>query len=190
MTTGINAMIRRNVSPSRKAASCTTKTSHSQSPKAAGLSMVHFFQSAFHMVSAWLRPNAILRYHGQAHIEVAVAAQASDPDACQSGDLPDVSDRSACAGRLCQKVESIITIVADRCEGLVHIAVRVWSVSDDRLPNQKPSDGAGQDHVLHKSLPSEARPEQPGVLARPARPALGGMLETQDSALKRMHLFE
>src|ERR1700743_2512787 len=49
MTTGINAMIRLNVSPPSKAASCTTKTSQSQSPKAAGLSMVHFFQSAFHI---------------------------------------------------------------------------------------------------------------------------------------------
>src|ERR1700722_8072714 len=123
-------------------------------------------------------------------MKTSVVVQASDPDACQSGDLLDVSYRSPCAGGLCQKVESIIAIVADRCEGQVHIAARARSVSDDRLPDQKPSDGARQDRVLYKSLPSEARPEQPGVLARPARPALGRMLEAEDSALERVHLFE
>src|SRR5580698_2891835 len=60
MTTGIKAMIRRNVTRSSNAASCTTKTSHSQSPRAAGLSSVHFFQSAFHMISACHRSRAIL----------------------------------------------------------------------------------------------------------------------------------
>src|SRR4051812_7884909 len=52
MTTGMNAIIFLNVSRSRRAASWTTKTSHSQSPRAAGLSMVHFCQSAFHIGSA------------------------------------------------------------------------------------------------------------------------------------------
>src|SRR3954453_7671807 len=49
MTTGMNAIICRSVSRFRNAASWTTKTSHSKSPKAAGLSWVHFLQSCFHI---------------------------------------------------------------------------------------------------------------------------------------------
>src|SRR6266566_372297 len=64
MTTGMNAIICRSVSRSRNAASWTTKTSHSKSPKAAGLSRVHFFQSCFHMgVPASLREPAL--YHSK-----------------------------------------------------------------------------------------------------------------------------
>jgi hypothetical protein len=36
--------------PIKTAANCTMKTSHSQSPKAAGLSIVHFLHRAFHIV--------------------------------------------------------------------------------------------------------------------------------------------
>lgn len=49
MRTGMKAMTCLSVSRSRKAASWTTQTSHSQSLKAAGLSRVHFFQSYFHI---------------------------------------------------------------------------------------------------------------------------------------------
>src|SRR4051812_19038621 len=49
MGIGMKAMTRLSVSRSRNAASWTTRTSHSKSPKAAGLSRVHFFQSCFHM---------------------------------------------------------------------------------------------------------------------------------------------
>src|SRR5580692_9041221 len=42
ITTGMKATTSLNVTRSKAAASCTTKTSQSQSPKAAGLSTVHF----------------------------------------------------------------------------------------------------------------------------------------------------
>src|SRR6266702_2283400 len=49
MGIGMRAMTRLRVSRSRNAASWTTRTSHSKSPTAAGLSRVHFCQSCFHM---------------------------------------------------------------------------------------------------------------------------------------------
>src|ERR1700679_1039063 len=63
----MNAIIRLSVNRSKKAASCTTKTSQSQSPRSAGLSIVHFFQSAFHIVSACICLDAVPAYHAQAN---------------------------------------------------------------------------------------------------------------------------
>jgi hypothetical protein len=101
-----------------------------------------------------------------------------------------VGDGGACAGRLGKQVERLISVVADRSERLVHIIARTGAIHDGRLPNQQPYDRAGQDHVLNKRVPTEARPEEQGVLARQARPALGRMLESEDSALQRMYVFE
>src|SRR5689334_12241383 len=55
MAAAMKATTGRNVSRFRNAANWTTKTSHSQSPSLAGLSIVHFCQSAFHMISACVR---------------------------------------------------------------------------------------------------------------------------------------
>src|SRR3954462_11026113 len=49
MSTGMNAMTRLTVRRSSNAANWTTRTSHSGSPNAAGLSMVQIFQSCFHI---------------------------------------------------------------------------------------------------------------------------------------------
>src|ERR1043165_966656 len=52
MTTGMNAITCLKVNRSRKAANSTTNTSQRQSPKAAGFSIVHFFQICFHIDSS------------------------------------------------------------------------------------------------------------------------------------------
>lgn len=70
---------KRNVSRFRKAANCTTKISHSQSPSIAGLSIVHFCQSAFHMVPACTWSRASPHRHAQAHPEAFPSRLRSRP---------------------------------------------------------------------------------------------------------------
>src|SRR5665213_3317120 len=54
MTTGMKAIICLRVSRSNKAANSTTNVCQSQSPKSAGLSIVHFLQMCFHMTASLL----------------------------------------------------------------------------------------------------------------------------------------